>query len=315
MQNQYPHVIKSPKPKQSNAWRSNSVLNVYKNLNHRVNHFKSNLSGDIEKNPGPVINSTKTIQAPYSQDNVAMFGLNAGTQCVAMSLASLIYNKRNGIVSSMDLVNIMNIGNELYSGLSSLSRQSYLLLTEVPEMIIVFNINYQLQYSPSYTGTIHGTCEVQDFNYCMSFANAMQALLGQNYNSFLLTILSTSVGFYSNGDGKFKIFDSHGRDSYGMPHPQGTCVLLEGNTLTELINYFQGLYQNLNSKGYILMKNNVISKIFLIKSCQLSPSKQIMPIDAEITTIHIPLLCCCATSFYSICFFHYQILWVLEFTD
>ena len=48
MQNQYPHVIKSPKPKQSNAWRSNSVPNVYKNLNHRVNHFKSNLSGDIE---------------------------------------------------------------------------------------------------------------------------------------------------------------------------------------------------------------------------------------------------------------------------
>ena len=79
MQNQYPHVIKSPKPKQSNAWRSDSVPNVYKNLNHRLNHFKSSLSGDIETNPGPVINSTKTIQAPYSQDNVAMFGLNAGT--------------------------------------------------------------------------------------------------------------------------------------------------------------------------------------------------------------------------------------------
>ena len=76
-----------------------------------------------------------------------------------MSLASLIYNKRNGIVSSVDLVNIMNNGNELYSGLSSLSRLSYLLVTVV-KMIIVFNINYQLQYSPSYTGTIHGTCEV-----------------------------------------------------------------------------------------------------------------------------------------------------------
>ena len=141
MQNQYPHVIKSPKPKQSNAWRSNSVPNVYKNLNYRVDHFKSNLSGDIETNPGPVINSTKTIQAPYSQDNVAMFGSNAGTQCVAMSLASLIYNKRISIVSSMDLVNIMNIGNELYSGLSSLYRQSYLLLTEVPEMIVVVAAN------------------------------------------------------------------------------------------------------------------------------------------------------------------------------
>ena len=79
MQNQYPLVIKSPKPKQSNAWRSNLVPNVYKNLNHWVNHFKSNLC--IETNPGPVINSTKTIQAPYSQDSVAMFGLNAGTVC------------------------------------------------------------------------------------------------------------------------------------------------------------------------------------------------------------------------------------------
>ena len=98
MLDQYPHVIRSSKPKQSNVWRSNSVPNGYKNLNHRVNHFKSNLSGDIETNPGPVINSTKTIQAPYSQANVAMFGLSAGTQCVAMSLASLIYNKRDGIM-------------------------------------------------------------------------------------------------------------------------------------------------------------------------------------------------------------------------
>ena len=74
----------------------------------------------------------------------------------------------------------------------------------------------------------------------------MQALLGQNYNSFLLTILSTTVGFYYNDDGKFKIFDSHGRDSYGMPHPQGTCVQWKVNSLNELINYFQGHYQNPN---------------------------------------------------------------------
>ena len=83
MQNQYLQVIKSPKPKQSNVWRSNSVPNViYKNLNQRVNHLKSKLSGDIETNSGPVIKYTKSIQAPFSQDDVARFGLNAGTQCV-----------------------------------------------------------------------------------------------------------------------------------------------------------------------------------------------------------------------------------------
>ena len=136
---------------------------------------------------------------------------------------------------------IMNIGNELYSGLS---RQSYLLSTEVSEMIIVFNMNYQFQCNPSYTGTIHCTCEVQDFNYCMSFANAMQALPGQNYKSFLLTTPSTRVGFYCS-EGKFKILILK-VEIYGMLHTQGTCVLLEVNTLNELINYFQGLYQNPN---------------------------------------------------------------------
>ena len=205
----------------------------------------------------------------------------------------------------MDLVNIVNIDDELYSGLSSLSKQSYLLFTEVPEIIIVFNINYQLQYSPSYTGTINGICEVQDFNYCMSFANAMHALLGQNYNSFLLTILSTTVGFYCSGDGKFKIFDSHGRDSYGMPHPQGTCVLLEVNTLNELINYFEGLYQNPNVlfelKGVHINRKQCDMTDISDQKLLAVPLKA-NHVNAEITTIHTLLLCCCATSFYSICF-------------
>ena len=137
----------------------------------------------------------------------------------------------------------------------------------------------------------------------MSFANAVQALLGQNYNSFLLTIRSTTVDFYCSG--KFKIFDSHGRDSYGMPHPQGTCVLLEVNTLNELINYFQGLYQNPNVlfelKGVHI--NEKQCDMTDISDQQLSavPLKA-NHADAEIITIHIPLLCCCATSFYSICF-------------
>ena len=57
----------------------------------------------------------------------------------------------------------------------------------------------------------------------------------------------------------------------------------------------------LNSKVYMLMKNNVIWQILLINIRQLSPLEA-NHADAEITTIHIPLLCCCATSFYSICF-------------
>ena len=71
---------------------------TYKDLNHRIKYCKLSLSGDIEVNPGPAfINPGETIHAPYSQGNADVFGENAGRQCVAMSLCSLIYVHSNGL--------------------------------------------------------------------------------------------------------------------------------------------------------------------------------------------------------------------------
>ena len=103
---------------------------AYKSSIHRVNcgHFK--LSTNIEKNPGPsvYVDATKTIHAPYCQGNVVVFGENAGQQCVAMSLYALIYSKIRRI--TYDMIQIMTVGNQLYSSLSFLARQSMLMLTE-----------------------------------------------------------------------------------------------------------------------------------------------------------------------------------------
>ena len=68
-----------------------------------------------------------------------------------MSFISLVYNYGDSIAFSLDLINTLDIGNELYSGTSRLPRQSYLKVTELPEMVSVFISNYQVQYSSSYT--------------------------------------------------------------------------------------------------------------------------------------------------------------------
>ena len=48
----------------------------------------------------------------------------------------------------------------------------------------------------------------------------------ERYNSLLLTIGSnTHVSIYSIPNGRLKLFDSHARDSFGVPHPHGTFVL------------------------------------------------------------------------------------------
>ena len=85
------------------------------------------LSTDIEKNPGPSVyadHSSKTIHAPYCQGNVVVFVKNAGQQCVAISLRALIYNRLYSKIRMItlvdDMIQIMTVGNQLYSSLSLL---------------------------------------------------------------------------------------------------------------------------------------------------------------------------------------------------
>ena len=66
-----------------------------------------------------------------------MFGEYAGQQCVAMSLCTLIYSKIKRI-TSVDMIQIVIVGYQIYSSLSLLPRQSMLMLTEFPGMVTVF---------------------------------------------------------------------------------------------------------------------------------------------------------------------------------
>jgi DNA replication protein DnaC len=209
------------------------------------------LSTDVEKNPGPVplINPIQTIYAPYSQGNEAIFGGNAGQQCVAMSLCALIYNHKSNINSSSDLIQIMNTGNQLYSCLSKLLNQTFLMLTELPAIVEIADTNYQLQYSESYCGLLHvihhdENSTIEDFPYCVRLCDAMESLMRDNYVSFVLTIGCITVGIYCISDGHFKIFDSHSRDRYGMTHSLGTCVVLEVQSVHELVEYFERVHQH-----------------------------------------------------------------------
>ena len=138
-----------------------------KSLIHRVSFGQFKLSTDIEKNPGPVYvdHATKTIHAPYCQGNVVVFGENAGQQCVAISLCALIYNRLYSKIRMItlvdDMIQIMTVGNQLYSSLSLLARQSMLMLTDLPEMVTVFERFFQLEYIESYTCNMHGDARIE----------------------------------------------------------------------------------------------------------------------------------------------------------
>ena len=93
---------------------------------------------------------------------------NAGQQCVAMSLCALIYSKIRRI-SSVDMIQIVIVGNQLYSSASLLARQSMLMLTELPGIVTVFERLFQLEYGESYTCNMHVDATIEGYHYCICY--------------------------------------------------------------------------------------------------------------------------------------------------
>ena len=180
----------------SNVIYCGGLLNVFQNVDHRGYCAILKLCNDIETNPGPPINRSLTIKAPYSQGDVTIFGTNAGQQCVSMSLSALVFNNIRGINNYNDLVQIMNMGNELYSILSQSTGKSFLTLTELPSVISMLEENYQLKYSESYTGKVQSDVIIEEYQYCTPMDKAFESLLSENYTSFILTVGFITVDIY-----------------------------------------------------------------------------------------------------------------------
>ena len=153
-------------------------------------HCNYKLSRDIEINPGPptYVDPNKTIVAPYSQGKELVFEQNAGQQCVAMSSCSLIYNDTQGISSAHDLIQIMNIENQPYSSLSQLARQAYLMQSELPTALNLFDTDYQLEYSESYSGIVHQGITIEGYQYCTSLQRTFELLIFESHTNFILTV-------------------------------------------------------------------------------------------------------------------------------
>jgi len=110
--------------------------------------------------------------------------------------------------------------------------------------------DYQLQFSESYSGTLHHQTTIEGYDYCTSLETAFQSLMSDNYTSFILTIGPTAVAIYCHGN---MGFNSHARDLYGRSNINGTCVLLELPSLNSLICYFQSIHVNITQTAECLI--------------------------------------------------------------
>ena len=122
---------------------------------HTALAIPKNTGDDVEENPGPtmfdIIDPATTVSADSSQGNEATLRCECWKQCVAMSHTAMIYHQIQDISlwANSTLNNILVIGNNLYSSITcSVQTNDYLLITDVPDMVSIFDKVYSLQYTP-----------------------------------------------------------------------------------------------------------------------------------------------------------------------
>ncbi|XP_028404015.1 uncharacterized protein LOC114526630 [Dendronephthya gigantea] len=168
-----------------------------------------------------------------------MFGVNAGKQCVAMSLYAIVYNeiKSVNIWDKSILNSILVSGNSLYCVISQSINKSYLLLTDVPEFVDIDNHTFNLQYSDSFSGSLY--LSENNLPYVTLEHALNEVFHSLNYKSCLLTIGMNTVAIMMPFPDVFKVFDSHSRDMYGRPSALHYCVLISVEGIENLAEYFR----------------------------------------------------------------------------
>ena len=80
---------------------------------HTAFPIPENTGDDVGENPGPttfdIIDLATTVSTDSSQGNEAIFGVNAGKQCVAMSLTAIIYHQiqDNSTLNNSTLITLL----------------------------------------------------------------------------------------------------------------------------------------------------------------------------------------------------------------
>ena len=200
-----------------------------------------------------------------------------GTTVIAVTILLILSILFSRVIVTVLVLVLRVVGNQLYSSLSLLARQSMLMLTELP----VFERFFQLEYSESYTCNMHGDARIEGYHYCMPLA----ILLALNYSSFILTVGIIGV-------------NSHARDMYGNSQSQGTCVLLEIPSMHKLVQYFQSLYTCRNEdiyelKGVHIANFAVDLCLSSVEYCRMSNVNSLSQCSCKQ---------CCAIAIYAVCY-------------
>ena len=112
--------------------------------------------------------------------------------------------------------------------------------SELPTALNVFDTDYQLEYSESYSGTVHQEIAIEGYQYCTSLPRAFESLIFESYTNFILTVGCITVIVI--WDSKYLILM---QEICMVEGSLKVRVLLEVPSLDSLVHYFQSIHNDI----------------------------------------------------------------------
>ena len=110
----------------------------------------------------------------------------------------------------------------------------------MPTALNVFDTDYQLEYSESYSGTVHQEIAIEGYQYCTSLPRAFESLKFESYTNFILTVGCITVIVI--WDSKYLILM---QEICMVEGSLKVRVLLEVPSLDSLVHYFQSIHNDI----------------------------------------------------------------------
>ncbi|XP_077367827.1 uncharacterized protein LOC144011878 [Festucalex cinctus] len=191
---------------------------------------------------------TLTMRATHSQMDERYSSFSRNHQCTCMALTFLAYHAEGfNLFNSLDLDRVLERGDTLYVGtkqqliLDNNFRSDHLTVEEMPKQVMTDGNVYNVQmYDLSVGYVIDDGHSQSDFGLSLG---AQLECLSQNVTHAFFIVNPECFAVFRDRSGYFGLFDSHSRSEVGLPHRNGTAIMITFSHLSGLVEHFRQLFE------------------------------------------------------------------------
>ncbi|XP_032445815.1 uncharacterized protein LOC116736996 [Xiphophorus hellerii] len=191
------------------------------------------------------------VSATHSQADKRYAAFSRNHQCTCMALTFLAYHNEGLQFDAVMLDRVIEKGDQLYSGVKQqlisdgTFRDNHLTFEQMPDHVLTDRNIYAVHTTGLQVGHVFARSRSPEGSRRLGLHLALQLeCLSENVTHAFLLVTPECIAVFRDRSGRFGVFDSHSRNSAGLPHPSGTAVMMTFCNLSDMVSHLLKLFRN-----------------------------------------------------------------------